>query len=262
MSSTPLVSVITPNYNRAEYLPQCLASVRRQSFTNWEHILVDDGSDDHSVALAREQAKQDPRLRVVVLDRNRGVREARNTALELARGAYIAFLDSDDWWLSEKLAQQLRFMQDQDAAISATGYEICDEHGRLLNRRLPPARITYRRLLCVNEIGLSTGMYDSRRCGKLYNFHPHGDEDHPLWLELTREHGPAYGLRRALSFYRRHRSASSLNKLAAMRRRWQTYRHTERIGALGSAVLFGCYGAEALHWRLRGYCRHRGGRGP
>lgn len=103
----PKVSIIVPVYNVERYLPECLNSVRRQSYVNWEAILVDDGSTDASGRICDAYAEKDPRFRVIH-QTNAGAANAKNTGLELVTGAYVAFLDSDDWvepgWLETLVA--------------------------------------------------------------------------------------------------------------------------------------------------------------
>src|SRR5262249_53633735 len=102
-----LVSVILPTYNRRETIRAAIASVQRQTFVDWELIVVDDGSTDDTVELIQGC---DPRL-VLVRQENRGVNDARNTALLRARGRYIAFLDSDDEWLPHHLELSVAFFR-------------------------------------------------------------------------------------------------------------------------------------------------------
>ncbi|WP_455637993.1 glycosyltransferase family 2 protein [Parabacteroides sp.] len=92
-----MISIVIPVYNRAYCVTVCLDSVRKQSFTDWECIVVDDGSTDDTVSVCLPYAESDPRFKIVVQPENGGVSVARNRGLELAQGEYIAFLDSDDW---------------------------------------------------------------------------------------------------------------------------------------------------------------------
>ncbi len=128
----PLVSVISPAYNAASTLAACIESIRCQTYTNWEHIVVDDGSTDESWELLQTLASQDKRLRVL-WQANAGQGAARNTAIQGARGDYIALLDADDWALPERLAVQVSFMEahpDVDVLggaiinVSETGQEL------------------------------------------------------------------------------------------------------------------------------------------
>src|SRR5215831_6951377 len=101
---TPRVSVIIPVYNRAKYVGEAINSILTQSFTNFELLLIDDGSTDESVEIMRSYT--DPRIRLVCNERNLGIPKTRNKAIQLARGDYIAILDSDDAALADRLAKQ------------------------------------------------------------------------------------------------------------------------------------------------------------
>jgi len=106
----PQVSIITPVYNAASWLPATIASVRAQTLADWEQLLVDDGSTDDSIAIIQSAAAQDPRHRLLRTPMNSGPSAARNLALDSAQGRFIAFLDADDLWLPEKLAQCVEWM--------------------------------------------------------------------------------------------------------------------------------------------------------
>src|SRR4051812_16716694 len=101
--AAPAVSVILPTYNRAKFLPQAFASIRSQTFTDWELIVVDDGSTDDTAALVAELTRGWEQPMRYHRQENRGAYGARNTGLDLARGEYVAFFDSDDVWLPHHL---------------------------------------------------------------------------------------------------------------------------------------------------------------
>ena len=105
----PSVSIITPTYNRAEYLKEAIESVLSQTFQDWELIVVNDGSTDHTVEVLNAYTMRDRRIRSIHKE-NSGISEARNTALAIATGKYIAFIDDDDRWLPEKLEMQVKLM--------------------------------------------------------------------------------------------------------------------------------------------------------
>ena len=249
----PSVSIVTPNYNGAPFLNRCLDSVEAQSFEDWEHIVVDDASSDDSVALIDARIERlggvdAARLRLLRSSVNQGPRLARNRAVAAARGRYIAFLDSDDWWHPRKLEHQLRFMREGGWAISCHSYEQRGADGRDLGVFRVRPRIGYRRTLCVNMLSASTVVCDTQGMGDIRNHCASGNEDHVLWLRLLREYGDAGGLDEALSVYRMRAASRSRDKLAAAARRWRTYRDAERFGRLRSAAWFSCYALTAL-WR-------------
>ena len=122
MVEAPLVSVVIPAYNRAHTILRALDAVLIQTFRDFELIVVDDGSGDHTAEIVRQRA--DPRVRVISHDVNRGAAAARNTGVRNASGKYAAFCDSDDEWLPEKLAEQLALLSGAKAALKActTGF--------------------------------------------------------------------------------------------------------------------------------------------
>ncbi len=105
-----LVSIIMPNYNGEKYLKETIESVLLQTYANWELLFVDDCSTDNSLKIVKSYG--DPRIKVFQNDTNSGAAVSRNLALRKAMGKWIAFLDSDDVWFSEKLEKQLAFMVD------------------------------------------------------------------------------------------------------------------------------------------------------
>ncbi|HZB89950.1 MAG TPA: glycosyltransferase family 2 protein, partial [Stellaceae bacterium] len=161
--AVPLVSVVIPAYNRAAFLRRAIDSVLRQSFGDFEIIVVDDGSTDGTDAAVAEHA--DRRLRLLRHETNRGAAAARNTGIRAASGRLIAFLDSDDEWLPEKLARQVAAMQaaPTDVLLTTTGYFMVRERSRELRERTPQSGDWRRALLdgCVLSPG-STAMVDRR----------------------------------------------------------------------------------------------------
>ncbi|GHU75177.1 hypothetical protein FACS189461_0930 [Spirochaetia bacterium] len=125
-----LVSIITPNYNCSRFIGKTIESVLAQTYQNWEMIIVDDCSTDGSYEIALDYARKDSRIKVYRTEHNSGAALCRNKAIELSQGQYLAFLDSDDLWLPEKLEKQLKFMQENDCDFSFTEYELIDEEGR------------------------------------------------------------------------------------------------------------------------------------
>ncbi len=109
-----------PVFNRERFVAQAIDSILAQTYTNFELLIVDDGSQDDSTAIIRDKASQDHRIRFIRLDQNRGVSFARNTALESARGDYITLMDSDDISLPKRLHKQVKFLE-QNPSIDAIG---------------------------------------------------------------------------------------------------------------------------------------------
>jgi len=128
MGGEPLVSIMMPCFNAKQTLPMALASLHAQTYENWEAVVVDDGSTDGTWEILR--AFGDPRLRVERFDRNRGRGMARQRCLEMANGAFLAFLDADDWLFPEKLANQVSLMREHpDVVVSSGACVITDAAG-------------------------------------------------------------------------------------------------------------------------------------
>jgi glycosyltransferase involved in cell wall biosynthesis len=133
MSMAPKVSVIIPVYNREKYVGEAISSILAQSFTNFELLLIDDGSTDDSVEIMRSYT--DPRVRLVRNERNLGIPKTRNKGIQLARGDYIAILDSDNIALSDRLAKQVAFLdRHKDYVLLGSGAALMDEEGQSLKK--------------------------------------------------------------------------------------------------------------------------------
>lgn len=108
-SVSPLVTIVIPTYNRARDLARALESVRRQSLVDWETIVVDNHSSDDTDAVV--SGCHDARIRLLKIHNNGVIASSRNLGLRYARGCYVAFLDSDDWWVADKLAKSVRALE-------------------------------------------------------------------------------------------------------------------------------------------------------
>lgn len=256
-SHPPLVSIITPTHNSADTLTRTLDSVVGQSFESWEHIIVDDASTDTTKNILQAHCAQNPRAQWIGLDSNQGAAVARNTAIEAAEGRYIAFLDSDDVWLPEKLEKQLQFMQSHDIAFSFSGYEKVDENDAILGTVHVPKRQTYSDLLKNNTVGCLTAMYDREKLGKVYMPLIRKRQDLGLWLRLLKATPYAYGMPDVLAQYRIRRNSISSNKSNAAKYTWRLYRNVEGLSLIKASYYFAHY---ALNGVLKTYLSKSSGK--
>jgi glycosyltransferase involved in cell wall biosynthesis len=120
MTARKKVSVILPTYNRANSIGRAIDSVQKQLFSDWELIISDDGSEDDTIEVVKHYSALDPRIKIVCSDKNLGVGHARNMAAQRAIGKYLAFIDSDDKWLPEKLKKQVSLMDSLDDTWGAS----------------------------------------------------------------------------------------------------------------------------------------------
>ncbi|SIS38176.1 Glycosyltransferase involved in cell wall bisynthesis [Zobellia uliginosa] len=244
-----MVSIITPVYNSEKYITHCIESVLAQTYGNWEHILVDDCSTDKSIAIISEYAKNDTRIRLLQLESNSGAGIARNTAIEAAKGRYIAFLDSDDAWLPQKLKTQVSFMQDNNYYFTYTAYDKMNELGESLNQPVNvKSKTTYHSALFKNPIGCLTAMYDVDFFGKQYMPEIRKRQDYALWLKLLKK-TDAYGLDKILSTYRIGNESISSNKFKLIKYEWRIYREVEGLSLLQSIF----YTVSAIILKLKSY---------
>ncbi|MFT5891422.1 MAG: teichuronic acid biosynthesis glycosyltransferase TuaG [Dokdonia sp.] len=211
----PLVSIITPLYNAEDYITTTLKSIQQQTYTHWEHIIVNDCSTDNSLQIVEELAKKDARIKVITLSRNSGAAQSRNKATELATGAYIAFLDADDLWHPEKLEKQLHYMQENNAVVSYTSYVQINEAGEALGKRIKALpTLTYQKQHSNNYIGNLTGIYNAAEIGKIIAPNIRKRQDWAVWLEaIKKSNRPALGLQEDLAYYRIRQGSMSSNKL-------------------------------------------------
>lgn len=225
-----LVSIITPVYNCKAFLPEAARSVMEQTWGNWEWIIVDDGSVDGSFDLARSLEEQDSRIRMARLESNMGPATARNRAIDMAKGRFIAFLDCDDLWKPEKLEKQVGFMLGGEIGFSYSYYEVINEAGAPLDRTArPPLKLTYRDMLRKNHIGCLTAMYDSKRLGKMHMPPIRKRQDYGLWLQILKKVEFAHCLPEALAVYRLRRSSVSSDKMDLLRYNWKLFREVEGL---------------------------------
>lgn len=243
----PAVSVITPARDAARFLDATIRSVVEQTFADWELLLVDDASRDETAGIARRWADSDSRIRFRSLASPQGAAAARNTALEAARGRYLAFLDSDDLWRPAKLETQVAFMRDAGALFSFTGYSLIDEDGRRAGRAVrAPERVDYRFLLRNTIIGCLTVMLDRERLGPLRMPALRQHEDLCLWYDILKRGVIAQGIPLDLALYRVVRGSASRNKQRAARHMWTVYRVREDLPVGTAMQCFAQYAWNAL----------------
>lgn len=238
-----LVSIITPTYNASEYLAQTIESVCKQTYPAWELVLIDDASTDNTLEIAQSYASNDPRIIVLQMSENSGMAEAINRGCEVANGQYIAFLDSDDLWHSQKLEKQVELMDAKDCAISCTSYVQISvdgtKEGRLFKAK---DKVDYSRVLLDCPVGHSTVMYDVSKLGKQRVPNIRKRSDDALWLQILRQEPYIWGLKETLVKYRVRGKSLSSNKFTLVKYHWKLYREIEHMNVFSSVyhiVLWG-----------------------
>jgi glycosyltransferase involved in cell wall biosynthesis len=225
----PLVSIITPAYNCEAYLADTIKTIQNQTYSNWEHIIIDDSSYDRTKEIMISSANNDNRIKNIFLSQNTGIANARNRGIELAHGKYIAFLDSDDLWKPEKLSVQISYMEENNAKFTYSNYEIIDKNGKSIKHVMAKKKVNYQQLLQCNAIGCLTVVIDSSILKK--NLMPKiKHEDYATWLNILQTSVDyAENVGYILASYRKLSTSVSSNKLKTLHWTWNIYRNNQKL---------------------------------
>ena len=250
MEGTDLVTIVTPMYNAMDTIGRTIVSVQAQTYSEWEMIIVDDCSTDGSAAYVEQCAKADGRIRLLRHQKNCGIAGARNTAMQHAKGRYVAFLDSDDLWLPQKLEKQISFMKEHDAAFSHTACEVVNESGEKTGKiRHVPLKVTYGNLLKGNIINCLTVVVDLNRL-PMPTMPDIRHEDYACWLNLLKKEDYAWGLDEVLAEYRETGTSMSGNKARVAVWQWNIYRRYLKLNLIKCSYYFVHYTWNALKKRM------------
>lgn len=249
-----LVSIVVPVYNVRPYIEATIKSVLNQTYTNWELILVENASKDGTVEVVQAYLENNPdeRIKFYNIPDNIGAAAARNFGVEQSSGRFVTYLDSDDLWKPEKLAHQVAYMLEKDAAFSFTGYEFASANGEGTGKIVTvPETISYKEALKNTTIFTSTVMFDTEKLSRQDIMMPLvKSEDTALWWRVLRSGVTGYGLNENLVLYRRIANSLSSNKLEAMRRIWNLYRKEEKLNLCFSAYNFLFWAWNAVKRRV------------
>lgn len=247
-----LVSIITPAYNNSEFIKQTIESVQKQTYKNWEMIVVDDCSTDRTPELIKKISQKDDRIKYIKLKKNSGAAIARNRALRESRGRFIAYLDADDLWKKNKIQNQIDFMLSHNYAFACSNYEKIDINNKILKQVKIPKEINYK-LFLRNTIIQTVGvMIDTKKTGKELLTMPnvYGKEDAATWCQLLKSGFNCYGVPEFLSYYRVVPKSLSSNKIKSIKRTWFLYRKVERLSFMNACFCFLGYAINAVRKRI------------
>lgn len=207
-----LVSIIMPSWNTAKFIGETIQSVKNQTYTNWELLIVDDCSTDNTDEIVA--SFKDDRIRYFHNEKNSGAALTRNKALREAKGEWIAFLDSDDLWAPTKLEHQINFMKKNGYSLSFTEYEKIDEESKPLNIYVSgPEKVNKRKMYNYDYIGQLTMMYSAKIFGLIQIKDIKKNNDYAIRLQLYKQSGTcAYLLKENLAKYRVRKVSISHDK--------------------------------------------------
>ena len=233
-----LVSILMPTFNAEKFIKAAVESVQKQTYENWEMILVDDASTDETVKIIADFAQKDSRIKHYQLQTNSGNGFARNIALEKASGKYIAFLDADDLWFPEKLEKQIQFLKANNLSFTFSFYDCIDDNGNNLNRRVQtPIPLTYKQLFFCNYVGNLTAIYDADFFGKIKLESSQKRQDWRLWLTILKQIKTAEAVPESLAFYRIRKDSISSSKFKLIKHNFGVYREFHGYNLVFSVFL-------------------------
>jgi len=242
------VSIIMPTFNCAASLEESIKSVTRQTYQKWELVIVDDYSTDKTFTIAKRFETLDSRIRAIRLERNKGTGMARLAALQLCRYDWIAFLDSDDFWLPEKLERHLDHIRQNNLEFSYTSYFSRTVKSNRIRTVNVPEFLTYSDLLkscpittstvIVSKEHLRTSMSDWRK-----------RQDYITWLNILREGYMAVGLAVPLTTLNMHTSSISSNKFDVAKIQYKVYREALELSLPCALYYF-------LNYTVRGIVKY------
>ena len=242
-----MVSIITPCFNGAKYISETINSVLAQTYQNWEMIIVDDGSKDDSAKIVQSYTQNEPRIRLIQ-QKNAGSAAARNNGIRQAEGQYIALLDADDFWEPDVLHTQIAFMVEKKAVCVCSSYRRVDERSEEICRvtKAKPI-ITVKDMFRRNYIGCLSGLYDSKKYGKVYLREELKSirDDYAYWLDIVKLEGKAYGNPEILASYRVLANSTTGKKTKLIKRQYCFYREYLGLNTLRSLV-------NTLIWGMTG----------
>ena len=223
------VSIIVPAYNVEKYVSNTLDSVKNQTYQDWECIVVDDCSTDNTASIIQEYCKSDLRFIYIRLNNNSGAAIARNTAIKKASGRYLAFIDSDDIWLPQKLEKQILFMKNNNYYFSCTDYGKIDADSNVRKMVVKAKKIYDYKEVLKNCPGNSTVIYDCENIGKVYAENIRRRNDFVMWLKVIKVASKAYGYNEVLTFHRERKNSISYKKTMLLKYQWTVYRKIENL---------------------------------
>lgn len=246
--SGPLVSVIMPAYNSEKYIRQAVDSVYIQQVP-LELIVVDDCSEDNTQKQL-ESYRQRPDFFYLRNETNQGVAASRNRGVALARGKYVAFLDSDDWWGEGKLKEQLRAIEESQAVLCSTGRELMRWDGVSMGKYIGvKSRITYRDLLQHNSINCSSVLLSAKVAREFPMCYDQSHEDYITWLKILKQYGYARGIDKPYLKCRLSEHGKSRDKWKSARMTFQVYRYMG-YGMVKSCLFFLSYAIHGI-WKYK-----------
>lgn len=246
-----LVSIVTPTFNSEKYIRETIASVKNQSYTNWEMIIVDDFSTDNTVTIVKELQREDNRIKLILSKKNSGPAISRNKGIQEVTGKYMTFLDADDIWFPDFIKTSIETIKKTGIHFVFSSYKRSNEELEFVySDFIVPERVTYTDILKTNSISCLTAFLDIEVLGKKFMPEVYKRQDMGLWLRYLKEIPFAYGIKEPQAIYRIRQNSLSRKKSDLLKYQWQFYRKVENLSFISSVYFM-------THWAVRGFLKYR-----
>ena len=229
-----LVSVIIPYYRKKQYISRTLKSVINQSYKKLEIIIIYDDDNKEELKFLKQITLKDKRIKILVNKKNLGVGLSRNKGIKKSRGEYIAFLDADDFWLKDKIKNQISFMKRKEITFSHTSYSIVDSQNMIISKRNAKNFLRLNDLIKSCDIGLSTVMIKKNhlKTNKFPNLKT--KEDFVLWLKLLSKNVKIYGIDKNLVQWNKTKNSLSSSLIQKLLDGFKVYNYYMKFNFLKS----------------------------
>ena len=242
-----LVSIIIPVFNSAGFVNEAILSVKKQTYPYWEIIIVDDCSIDETEQVIRKLCEKDEKIHYFRLAKNSGAAVARNLGIQKSKGKYIAFLDSDDKWVPDKLSTQIAVMEEKNYNFTYTDYVIMNQKtGKSIQFDSIMDKVIYADEVKFNYIACSTVIFNQEVLGKHYMPDLRNRQDWGLWISLLTKTEAAYRVKEKLTIYLQRKNSISSSKFKMIKYHWLIYRKFLKKRFIHSIYLLSIN--VVLHW--------------
>lgn len=225
MKKKNLIDIILPNYNSYSFLKTTINSVIKQSFKSWRLLIIDDCSNKKTINLLKRYSNN-KKIKIVFLKKNIGPGPCRNIGLKLTKAKYVAFLDSDDFWVKNKLEEQFNFMEEKNVFFSYTAYKLFGLKNKIIK---PPAKFNFEEFIKNTTIATSTIMIRKIIIKNTLFSSARSCDDYSFKCEILKKIKYAYCLNKLLTKYRIRNDSIQQSKLRNLYWVWKMNRTKNKL---------------------------------
>ena len=247
-----MISIITPVFNSGSFIQETYQSIKKQTISDWEWLVIDDNSTDNSIQILEEITYSDGRVKIFNNTGTKGPGNCRNIGIKNAQGKYMTFIDSDDYWFPTFLEISIQTMHKNKCDFTFSSYERWNEEFNIkFDTFIVPTKITYNKLLYTCPISCLTAFIDIEKLGKKFMSDLPKRQDYGLWLDYLKETEFAVGITEPLAKYRIRTGSVSSSKFKLIKYQFLVYNKQQGLNILKSIM----YTAS---WAYHGYFKYKG----